>query len=95
MLGKKYREVLHACILTHVALIMLLTVPDEARFGLLVGPLHTPLPVPNAQQTDVQSCHIPRAQFLTMQTAKEFRVLVRTCADFALLLGFGSIRNCL
>ncbi|KAF4767920.1 hypothetical protein HAV15_002514 [Penicillium sp. str.  len=72
---------------------MLLTTPDEARLGLIVGPLRTPLPVPNAQQTDVKSCHGPWAQFLTMQTAKGFRVLVRTCADFALLLGFGSTRK--
>lgn len=69
---------------------MLLTTPDEARLGLIMSPLRTPLPVPNAPQTDVKSCHGPWAQFLTMQTAKEFRVLIHTCADFASLLGFGS-----
>lgn len=81
--------------ITHITLIVFLAMPQEVRLGLIVLPLRAPLPVPNTQQTDVKSRHWPWAKFLAVQTAKEFRALVDTCFDFALLLRFGSTRKCL
>lgn len=70
------QKVSNAGEMTHITLIMFLVIPQETCLGLIVGPLSTPLPVPNTQQTDMKPCHWPWTKFLAVQAAKEFRTLV-------------------
>lgn len=62
---------------------MLLIIPQEACLSLIVSTLRTPLPVPNAEQTDVKTCHWPWAQIFTVKTAKEFGALICPYIAFA------------